>query len=61
MNLERLTGDTARLKKITEKYIIRRSGRPDDVANTALYLATGASSSITARTYPVNGGYSLAL
>jgi 2-hydroxycyclohexanecarboxyl-CoA dehydrogenase len=61
MNLKRLTADTERFKKITEKYIIRRSGRPDDVANTALYIATGASSSITAQTCPINGGDSLAL
>jgi 3-oxoacyl-[acyl-carrier protein] reductase len=42
-------------------YIVRRLGEPDDAANMALFLASGASSWITGQTYPVNGGYSFAL
>ncbi len=57
----RLKADPERLKKMMEKYVIRRPGRPDDVANMALYLASEASAWITGQTYPVNGGYSFAL
>lgn len=61
-NIEkRLQADPERYKRMMEKYIIRRPGRPDDVANMVLYLASDASSWITGQTYPVNGGYSLAL
>ncbi len=48
-------------KKMMEKYVIRRPGEPTDVANMALFLASGASSWITGQTYPVNGGFSFAL
>lgn len=61
-NIEaRLKADPERYKKMMEKYIIRRPGRPDDIANMVLYLASDASSWITGQTYPVNGGYQLAL
>lgn len=61
-NIEkRLQADPERYKRMMEKYIIRRPGRPDDVANMVLYLASGASSWITGQTYPVNGGYSFSL
>jgi len=53
--------DPALLKKMMEKYVIRRPGEPGDVANMALFLASSASSWITGQTYPVNGGYSFAL
>ncbi len=56
-----LNGDPERLKRTLEKYIIRRPGRPDDVANMVLFLASDASSWITGQTYPVNGGFTLAL
>jgi 3-oxoacyl-[acyl-carrier protein] reductase len=56
-----LQGDPERLKRQMEKYIIRRPGRPDDVANMALFLASDASSWITGQVYPVNGGFTLAL
>jgi 3-oxoacyl-[acyl-carrier protein] reductase len=48
-------------KAIVSRYVIRRLGKPDDVANMALFLCSEASSWITGQTYPVNGGYSLAL
>lgn len=57
----RLAADPERAKKILEKYIIRRLGRPDDVANMVLYLSSGASDYITGQTYPVNGGFTFAL
>lgn len=50
-----------RLKRIMQNYIIRRPGLPRDVANMVLFLASDANSWITGQTYPVNGGFSLAL
>lgn len=57
----RLMADPERFKRMMEKYVIRRPGRPEDVANMVLYLASDASAWITGQTYPVNGGYSFAL
>lgn len=48
-------------KKHVARYIVRRFGKPDDVANMALFLCSDAASWITGQTYPVNGGYSLAI
>ncbi len=42
------------------RYVIRRFGRPEDVAYMALFLCSTAASWITGQTYPVNGGYSFA-
>ena len=42
------------------RYVIRRFGKPDDVAHMALFLCSDAASWITGQTYPVNGGYSFA-
>jgi 3-oxoacyl-[acyl-carrier protein] reductase len=56
-----LQGDPERLKRQMEKYIIRRPGRPDDIANMVLFLASDASSWITGQVYPVNGGFTMAL
>ncbi|MFF7476940.1 SDR family oxidoreductase [Streptomyces sp. NPDC008092] len=58
---DRLKADPERLKKVMSGYIIRRPGQPTDVANMALFLASDASSWITGQTYPVNGGFTLAL
>ena len=46
-------------KKQVSRYIVRRFGRPDDVAAMALFLCSDASSWISGQTYPVNGGYSV--
>ncbi len=43
------------------RYVIRRFGKPDDVANMALFLCSDAAAWITGQTYPVNGGYSFAM
>ncbi len=43
------------------RYVIRRFGQPDDVANMALFLCSDAACWITGQTYPVNGGYSFAV
>lgn len=57
----RLKNDPERLKKMMNNYVVRRPGRPDDIANMALFLASDASSWITGQTYPVNGGFTFAL
>jgi NAD(P)-dependent dehydrogenase (short-subunit alcohol dehydrogenase family) len=51
----------ARDEERLRKYIIRRRGEPEDAAGLVAYLASPSSSWITGQTYPVNGGYSLAL
>lgn len=56
-----LKGDPERLKRTLEKYIIRRPGQPEDIANMVQFLASDASSWITGQVYPVNGGFSFAL
>lgn len=53
--------NTELMKRILEKYIVRRVGEPTDIANMALFLASDASSWISGQTYPVNGGFTLAL
>jgi NAD(P)-dependent dehydrogenase (short-subunit alcohol dehydrogenase family) len=50
-----------RSKQLLKRYIIRRRGEPEDAAGLAVYLASPGASWITGQTYPVNGGYTLAL
>jgi 3-oxoacyl-[acyl-carrier protein] reductase len=49
-----------RTKARLTRYVIRRFGKPDDVAHMALFLCSNAAAWITGQTYPVNGGYSFA-
>jgi len=58
MKAEFLASDRA--KAHVSRYVIRRFGKPDDVAYMTLFLCSDAASWITGQTYPVNGGYSLA-
>jgi 2-hydroxycyclohexanecarboxyl-CoA dehydrogenase len=44
-----------------KRYIIRRFGEPEDIANMILFLGSDAGSWVTGQTIPVNGGYSVAL
>ncbi len=55
------TASEADKAALLKPYIVRRPGSPEDVAGLALYLASPAAEWITAQTYPVNGGYSVAL
>jgi NAD(P)-dependent dehydrogenase (short-subunit alcohol dehydrogenase family) len=55
---EFLASDHAKAR--LSRYVIRRFGKPDDVAHMALFLCSNAASWITGQTYPVNGGYSFA-
>lgn len=57
----RLEGDQELLKRMLSNYIVRRVGEPDDIANMVLFLSSDASAWITGQTYPVNGGFTLAL
>ena len=50
-----------RAKAMLSQYVIRRLGKPDDVAMMTLFLCSDAASWITGQTYPVNGGYSFAV
>jgi 3-oxoacyl-[acyl-carrier protein] reductase len=50
-----------RTKAQLVQYVIRRFGKPDDVAAMVLFLCSDAASWITGQTYPVNGGYSFAI
>jgi NAD(P)-dependent dehydrogenase (short-subunit alcohol dehydrogenase family) len=52
---------TDRAKAQMSRYIIRRFGRPEDIAAMVAYLASSAASWVTAQTYPVNGGYSVSM
>jgi 2-hydroxycyclohexanecarboxyl-CoA dehydrogenase len=58
---EEFTEDEAVRRRLLRPYVVRRLGEPDDAANMALFLASGASSWITGQTYPVNGGYAMAM
>lgn len=49
-------------KRALSKYVIRRFGEPDDVANMVSFLASDAASGwITGQTYPVNGGFDMGM
>jgi NAD(P)-dependent dehydrogenase (short-subunit alcohol dehydrogenase family) len=53
--------ESDRTRAQLSRYVIRRFGKPDDVANMVLFLCSDAASWITGQTYPVNGGYSFAM
>lgn len=50
-----------RVKAQMSRYIIRRYGKPEDIAAMVAYLVSGAAGWVTAQTYPVNGGYSVSI
>jgi NAD(P)-dependent dehydrogenase (short-subunit alcohol dehydrogenase family) len=52
---------TERAKAYVSRYVIRRYGKPEDVAGLATFLCSKAAEWITGQTYPVNGGYSFAI
>jgi 3-oxoacyl-[acyl-carrier protein] reductase len=52
---------SARLKEVLRRYIVRRRGEPEEVAGLVAYLASPLGAWVSGQTYPVNGGYSIAL
>lgn len=48
-------------KRALSKYVLRRFGEPSDVANMVVFLASDAAAWITGQTYPVNGGFDMAM
>jgi 2-hydroxycyclohexanecarboxyl-CoA dehydrogenase len=57
----RVDESSDRGKAMLGNYILRRFGEPDDAARMVLFLASDAASWVTGQTYPVNGGYALAV
>lgn len=53
--------DPVAVKRLLSGYAIRRLGEPHDAAAMVTFLASDAASWITGQTYPVNGGYSVAM
>lgn len=47
------------MEKVLKRYPMRRVGRPLDVANLILFLASDAGSFITGQNISVNGGYTM--
>jgi 3-oxoacyl-[acyl-carrier protein] reductase len=58
--IEPLLADAAFVKRLLRAYPVGRLGEPRDAAALIAFLASDAASWITAQTYPVNGGYSVA-
>jgi NAD(P)-dependent dehydrogenase (short-subunit alcohol dehydrogenase family) len=61
----RASADTPEAKEaersLLRPYVIRRRGKPDDVAGVVTYLVSPLASWITGQTYVVNGGYTFSL
>lgn len=48
-----------KMEKMLSKYPLGRLGKPEDVANAAVFLASDAASYITGQTLSISGGYSM--
>lgn len=48
----------AALRAITDRYLIKRAGRPDEVASTALFLTSAESGYMTGSAVAIDGGRS---
>jgi len=46
-------------EKATKAYPLRRLGKPEDVANATVFLASDAACFVTGQTISVNGGYTM--
>lgn len=56
---EKVTSDPERLKRAEGIIPFHRGGKPEEVANVALFLASEASSYVTGSTYTVDGALSI--
>lgn len=52
-----LMKDPSLMQEWSKEYPIGRFGKPDDIANACLYLASDESSFVTGTTLPVDGGF----
>ena len=48
----------AELERVFDRYLIRRVGQPEDIANAALYLSSAESAHVTGTSLSVDGGRS---
>ena len=46
-------------ERIAKAYPLRRVGRPDDISNAVLFMASDCSSFVTGQTLSVSGGYTM--
>jgi len=49
--------DSATLDMLAQKHALKRLGKPEEVANLVVWLASDGASFVTAAYYPVDGGY----
>jgi 3-oxoacyl-[acyl-carrier protein] reductase len=52
-------GTSEQFEERLRSYIIRRRGRPDEVAALVTFLASDFGAWITGQTIPLNGGYTV--
>jgi 3-oxoacyl-[acyl-carrier protein] reductase len=56
---DNVTGES--LERLVRPYVVRRRGRPEEVASLVAYLASPMAEWITGQTYALNGGYTFSL
>lgn len=59
--IEESLKDEKLMKQVFANYVVRRPGEPEEIAATALFLASRSAAWTTGQTYCVNGGFTLSL